>query len=369
MKILFYIDAMSRGGAQRVMSYIINHNCDIGNDIVLATDYRENINKEFPINQKVKRIYLRDVVFGNSFVKNMERVVRLRKTVKEEKPDIILSFLGNVNLRMLIGTVGTGAVKCVSVRNNPYKEYGKSGLRKIASRQIFKLADGVVFQTKDARCYFPKKVQRNSRIILNPVSDSFFDNENIEERHDIVAVGRLENQKNYKLLIKAFSLIRKEYPSDNLIIYGDGILRSELIEFIQASGLNGRVILKGNIQNVAEEIRAAKCFVMSSDYEGLPNALMEAMALGVPVISTDCPCGGPRTLIRTNFEGILVPVGDDNLMAAAMRRILSDRPLQNRMHIAEKQRANDFKSDIILQEWDDYFSEMIMKKKRKGKNK
>lgn len=350
-KIVFYIDVMKRGGAQRVMSVIINHLVKTNKNIVLITDFKsENLSEEYEISSDVKRLYLREELKGNAILKNIERIRNLRNIIKKEKPDIVLSFLGHPNIRMLLATIGLKCKKFVSVRNDPNKEYGTNFIKKLFSKTLFLLADGCVFQTSDASKYFFKKTQKKSKIIFNPVDEKFYTEYSNGVKKDIISVGRLEPQKNHKLLIETFEMISKEID-ENLLIYGDGNLKEELQTFVNDKKLDKRVLFMGNVSNIDIILQSAKMFVLSSDYEGMPNALMEAMAIGVGCVSTDCPCGGPRALIEDDTQGILVPCGDPIALSIAMKKMLAN--YKNYGENAKK-RADKFKKDKILKEWEKY---------------
>ena len=355
-KIILYIDTMYRGGAQRVMANLANYFSSNGVDVVLINDFPEaRAGMVYSVNTSVKRIFLQESNKGNALIKNLVRILKLRKIIKQEQADTILSFMGPPNIRMLLATLGIrSSRKIVSVRNDPNKEYGTNVIIKYFVCQLFTFADGCVFQTEDAKQYFPKSVQNNSVVIFNPVDSKFYGIIRNTDCHNIITAGRLEAQKNHKNLITAFAQISVEFPEDKLIIYGEGKLRGELMQMCQKLHLANRVEFPGNTLRMDKVLADAKCFVLSSDYEGLPNALMEAMAAGVPVISTDCPCGGPRALITSQNEGILLPCADSNLMANAMRLLLNDKSLQNRLSAAAHKRAQSFAPDVIFSQWDTY---------------
>ncbi len=346
---------MERGGAQRVLVNLMEHYVDNDIDVVLINDFKLSSNvSKYNVPNKVKRYFLRDGLEGNKIFKNIERVINLRKIVMKENPDVVLSFLGSCNKRMLIGTIGLKTRKIVSVRNDPNYEYARSGLSKFFARNIFKLADGVVFQTKDASSYFPKCVVNKSTIILNPVDLKFYNVKRDDNPKNIVTAGRLFPQKNQKLLIEAFSKICDEFKDDNLIFYGEGSLRQELLDLCKNLHIENRVSLPGNVDNVEQMLSKAKIFVLTSNFEGLPNALMEAMAMGLPCISTDCPCGGPRTLIDNDISGKLVRVGDIDELANVLRDVLNDSEKQKMFATNARCKADEFKPSIILKKWDKY---------------
>ena len=150
-----------------------------------------------------------------------------------------------------------------------------------------------------------------------------------------------------------------KFQNVNLIIYGEGPLKSNLECLIRELELDGRVILAGNTDHVVEELSKAMLFVLCSDYEGMPNALMEAMAAGVPCIATDCPCGGPHELIRDKTDGILIPCQDELALSEAMCDLIVNEDKREGYGLRAKQRAQMFKPELIYQEWDDYFNYIL----------
>ena len=355
-KIVMYIDSMCKGGAQRVLLNLAKYFLSEGVDIVLVNDYLFGADKEYEVPDHIKRICLQSSFDGKKLVKNIQRVCGLRSIIKNEHPDIVLSFLGHPNIRMLISSVGLKCKKIVSVRNDPRKEYGVSKIKRVVTRLLFCLADGCVFQTREASAYFSENIREKSRIIPNPVSSEFYNISPVQHPHNIVGVGRLENQKNHLLLIKAFSLIADEFPDVNLIIYGEGSLRKMLETEISLLKLEDRISLPGEISNVANELAKAKVFVLSSDYEGLPNALLEAMAVGLPCISTDCPCGGPKEIIETGLDGVLIECGNIEEMAYAIKELLENEGKRCCLGKNAKLKASLFRQENVYSLWREYFT-------------
>jgi len=316
-KILLYVDSMNRGGAERVMSIIANY--FVGkNDVVLVTDIPiVNNENNYAISKRVECICLRPKS-KRFLLKNWQRIKELRKIIKLNDADIALSFLGEQNYRMILATMGLGCKKCISVRNDPNIEYGSSWVSKKITNIIFGFADTCIFQTNDAKKYFSKKIQKKSVVIANPIDEKFFKVKRVKKPKDIVTVGRLEPQKNHKLLIEAFAMIHDKIPNERLLIYGDGSLKNELRKYIDEFDMRGDILLMGKSCDIEKELAKAKLFVLSSDYEGMPNALMEAMAVGLPCISTDCPCGGPRDLIKDKKNGLLIHCDDVDRLSDIM---------------------------------------------------
>lgn len=321
-KIVFYIGSLARGGAQRVISTLANALVRDGYNCIVATSYKAD--SEYKLDERVKRIVLIENSKKRFYKDNFIQIFKLRKILQAESPDSIVSFMGEPNIRMIISSIGLQCKKIISIRNDPAREYPNRLYRYLA-KTLFRFADAIVFQTEDARRWFPKSIQCKSCVILNPIDDVFFNNHFNGERHNIVTTGRLVSQKNHKLLIKAFALIADQIE-DNLYIYGEGSLRFELERLISNLNMRDRIFLPGSIKNVPETIKSAKLFVLSSNYEGLPNSLMEAIALGIPSISTDCPCGGPKMLLKSEA---LVKVGDEKELSQKMLEFLTKETFEN----------------------------------------
>lgn len=352
-KVLLYIDSMQRGGAQRVMSVLSGCLCSKGVETVLVNDIVpvDGI-AEYSIDSKIKRLFL-DEGIKQGKKSNLARIKKLRKIVKNEEPDVILSFLGPPNIRMLVATAGLPCKKYVSVRNDPYKEYG-GGIKRLIAGLLFHLSNGCVFQTEMAAQYFPLRVQKKSRVILNPVDETFFSEKWEGSENSIICVGRLYPQKNHELLLRAFQYIHQAIPSIKLKICGKGTEELKLRNLAENLGVANSVDFLGEISNVKREIVKSKCFVLSSNYEGLPNALMEAMAVGAPVVSTDCPCGGPRMLITNRINGVLVPCGDEHALANAVLEILSNEKIRRDYSEAAREYAQEFETGKVMKEWLDF---------------
>ena len=352
-KILLYIDNMLYGGANRVMANLANYFSAQGYEVILIND--RPYDKEHPgysINKAVKRYNL-DAEKHRIIVRTMNRLVKLRCIAKKEKPDVILSFMAGPNIRMLVATTGLKIKRVVSVRNDPQKEYGL-GIKRGLVNLLFRMADGVVFQTQDAAAYFSEKIQAKSKVIFNPVNDKFYSKKWQYGGKNIVIVGRLQPQKNPMNALQAFARIAKTIPEYDLAYIGEGSLKAELEAYAVQEGLAERVHFLGKRDDIDSILECSAMYVLCSDFEGMPNALMEAMAVGIPVISTDCPCGGPRTLIKEELQGVLVPCRRSDLLAKEMERLIQNRDLQLLMSDAERARAKEFMPQKILTEWSEY---------------
>lgn len=351
--ILFYINSIHDGGAERVILQLAYHFSQKGYHAVLVTSFIDE-GKEYPVPDGVKRLSLeREEIRQSRLMRNVTRIHKLRAIIKQEKPAAVIAFMTEPIFRVAVATIGLPTKKVFSIRVDPAVVHSK-GSGYFVGKYIIPLADGIVFQTEDAKAWFPQMVQEKSAVIWNEVSTEFFGVQRSENVKSIVTFGRLTNQKNHKMLIDAFAQIAGKYPEEELLIYGRGELEDALQAQIDTLGLTDRIRLMGATNQVPQILAQSKVFVLSSCYEGMPNALMEAMAVGVPCISTDCPCGGPKILIEDGTDGLLVPVGDTQAMADAIDRLLGNEALAKRMGDAAKKSAKRFEPDKVFAQWKDF---------------
>lgn len=284
----------------------------------------------------------------------------LRKFIKLHKPNVVLTMGVPLCMFTVPALIGLGVKHIISERNAPAHFAGKTVTR-IFARTLMKMADGYVFQTKDAQDFYGGNIAKHSAIIHNPLLKLPKEGFECEAGNakEIVSVGRLNKQKNQQLLIESFADICEEFPSYKLIIYGDGPERERLQQLIDDHDLQSRVQLPGSTTEILDKIKTASLFVLSSDFEGMPNALMEAMSLGLPCISTDCPCGGPRELIRNGENGLLTSAGDKAALTDAMRKLLSNSNLCKKISNNAISIRQTHSMDIICRQWYDYFKMIL----------
>lgn len=362
-KVLFYVGNLAKGGAQRVILNLTEMLLTEGNQVVIVTPRQEE--EEYALPQGAVRLQseLTDTEAKQGAVGRVcnlfARVRKLRRILRAERPDLLVSFLGKNNLMAVAASRGLKLPVAVSVRGTPSREYAGAGMRFLAG-VLFRMADGVILQTPDAKAFFPAGVQKKAVILPNPLSPAFcrprFEG---ARRKEIVTVGRIDANKDQALLVDAFLAIAEKFPSVRLVLYGNGEDRQKLQERVDRAGMQERIELPGAVADVADRIEKARIFVLPSRTEGMPNALMEAMALGLAVIATDCPCGGPRMLIRDGENGLLVPVGDKEALAAALERLLSDRGLEERLGRAAAKLQETLRPEAVQREWLSYLESRL----------
>jgi len=339
-KLLFVSNRLYGGGSERVITTIANY---------LSSFYDVSIvsyhgGDSYYINDKVKII---NMCVNNKF----KRIFKLHKLFKELNPDVVISFEYFVNMQVCISNIGIQNKLIISERNDP--SVRGNGLKYIRNF-LYRFCDKLVCQTEDAKKYFPNYIRKKTIIIPNPVDDKLpAINGNIIRKKQIVSVGRLVSQKNFKLLIDAFAIFNKTHKDYCLKIYGEGPLRNELLCQIRDMNLEKSVELSGFVNNLKEHIINSSLFVLSSDYEGISNAMLEAMAMGIPTICTDCPVGGARMVIKNGDNGLLVPVNDKEKLAEAMSLVIDDDELLLSLSENAKRIRNDFSLKNICDKWID----------------
>lgn len=337
---------MQRDGAERVIARLANYYAEIGYHVdiivLLVNDCEYKLHSNVHIISLVRENKSR-------YQNTLYWISHIRTYIKREQPSHIISFSMYVNIFTLIACAGLKTDILISERNDPSSD-GRSAFDRFLTNILYSKADKVVFQTKRARSCFSKRIRKNSRIIYNPVEVTCLASEKKSEK--IVTVGRLEPQKNQKLLITAFKEVSNIYTGLILEIYGKGSLKEELVNLVKKLNLQDKVRFQGNVTNIHERIKDAKAFILSSDYEGLSNALLEAMMMGIPCISTRC--AGSDEIIRNKENGILVNINDKQDLQMAILELLGNEELQQKFAQNGKITARQFKKNKVIKQWVNY---------------
>ena len=362
-RIALFISSLQKGGSGRVMVNLAEYFHRNHYEVILVTQYKREV--EYDLSPEIRRVYSEpdeSELQGNRVQNFITRFSKLREIWTAYKPDVILSFLGKNNLMAIATAAFLPAKVAVSVRGEPTMEYEGKLMQKMA-KFMFRFADGVVLQTEQAMKFFPKRVQKKSVILPNPLNPEFIKKRYEGEKDDvIVAAGRLDDNKNHAMLIHAFAKIASEFPNTKVIIYGEGECREKLEELIKEKELEDRVLLPGSVEDIADKICRARIFTLTSNTEGMPNSLMEAMALGIPVVATDCPCGGPATLIKDGENGILVPVGDAFALSDALRDILISSEYAKKLGDNAYKITEELNPDKVNGAWKRFLTGLTKKK-------
>lgn len=361
IKICMVINDLRCGGAERVFAYIANglsskYDVCLVNLMGASYDF-------FSCGECVEYIAF-EKLFGDPKYRHLQRIAKLQSVIYEQSPDIIISFLDEAIC--YCGAIERGrAALIVSERNDPhYKnddpviEYGK--------RKAFSDANAVVVQSKDVYEYLAYtddfKCRGEVTLIENPIAILPQAIPYLKRRDEIVAVGRYTDQKNYPLMLKSFSIFLAKHPEFVLRIFGKQYGNKETLERIAKDlGIEDNVVFEKERQDVQDIIKHAKCFLMTSDYEGLPNALIEAMGMGIPPVVTEC-YGGIKDLIVNEANGILVPRGDPLSISKALCRIVENPQLAVSISIEAQKVRNIYNGAKILDKWDSLIQKMMNSK-------
>lgn len=352
MKVVLLIRYLQRSGAPKMILWLAGHLSEMGYEVTLYC-FSNEITIDVP--KSIKFIH-EDLSHSNLIVK----VLHLRRILSSEKADIAISFLLDANVYNIFACLGLRTKSVVCERNDPFKP----GYYKLYFwRPWFRYADGAVYQLPKVAEYY-SNIKGKTDVIPNPVNGTKIKiNKTFSLRDDeIVSVGNLYIfQKRQDILIKAFAKFREKHPSYHLTIYGDGPEKDKKIlhEIISELKLDGHVSLAGSVPNIAERIVNSKLFVFSSDFEGIPNALIEAMSIGLPCISTDCRPGGARLLIEEGVNGFIVPTGDADTLSEKMSYVVNHPNIADKIGKEAKNIVIRFSEDKIIRKWDNYLKSLM----------
>jgi GalNAc-alpha-(1->4)-GalNAc-alpha-(1->3)-diNAcBac-PP-undecaprenol alpha-1,4-N-acetyl-D-galactosaminyltransferase len=341
--IIFVSNALANGGAARVICVLAGEFAARGKRVGIAVYNRHD--GEYVVAKGVEKEY---GPAGAGSATKAKRIAWLRGVAKRNPGACIVAFEYFVNMQTIIACMRLPNRVVVSERNDPTR-VGSGKKTNWLRERLYRRADMLVCQTDDAAAYFSGKVTKT--VILNPVKEGLPEPFRGERRHAVACFCRLEKQKNLSMLLRAFSEFSSKHEDWTLEVYGDGSERDALVSLADELGIAGKVAINPGRQDVHEAVLDAGMFVLPSDYEGLSNSMLEAMAIGLPCICTDCPCGGARMVIRDGENGLLVPVGGEQELAAAMARVADEEGLAERLSDAAAGVRKQLAVDLIADQW------------------
>lgn len=318
--IIFISNVVANGGAGRVISVLANFL--VGQGCQVSVYSYNTSNETYHMDPLVNQEFL-TIRYRQRWMNKLDSIFQIRQVIKSNPGATIIAFEYFVNMRTIIAGFGLKNKIIISERNDPAQQDHKKIIKHLRTF-LYRFADVLVCQTPDAKAYFSKKIQKKIVVIPNPIMEGLPLRTCGDRRKEIVNFGRLEKQKNLLLLIDAFALLHEEYPQYSLAFYGNGSEKKIIEAYIDEKSLHDCISIHRSISDVHDKILDCCMFVSSSDYEGLSNSMTEAMALGLPSIVTDCPCGGARMMIRSYENGILVPVRNVQAMYEAMKYLIDN---------------------------------------------
>ncbi|MFH1057553.1 MAG: glycosyltransferase [Pseudomonadota bacterium] len=374
LRLSLVIHGLSAGGAERVMNVLADGWAARGEAVTLIT--LDTVASDFYFcDARVTRVGLgvkaESVGAASAVYNNFGRVMALRRALRASRPQVIISFTDRTNVLAILAAAGLGAPVIACEHIDPFRHaigplWG--GLRRLT----YPHAGAVVGVTRAAEDFVRRFVRRRPVLTLpNPIEPP-------PPPADLprlwpagpalIAMGRLDPQKNFPLLIRVFARVAAAHPDWRLVILGEGPLRAELTALAAGLGLAGRVHLAGRVADPFTHLRRADVFVMSSDYEGFPMSLLEAMSCGLPVVATDC-CTGMREIVRPGEDGLLTPVGDADALALALAGLMQDPAQRAKLAAAVPQVCQRFGLIRILGLWDQLFGRVLAGRGRRAERK
>lgn len=345
---------MLAGGAERVIAQLLAGWTERGVKCSLILLEKADRFYDIPDSVTVREIGKQS---DNALANKLKSYGAARAVLKELKPDVVLSMPEEIGIYVIGAMLGTGIPVVVSERNNPWVMPNKKETRALR-RLLYPFADGLIFQTKQASDFFPESQRKKGIVLPNPLELTRLPEVYAGEREKtVVTGGRMEPQKNFPLLIEAFAKFYENHSDYRLVIYGDGSLRPQL-EALAAKLLpEGAWSMPGRVNDLPVRISRGGIFALSSDYEGVPNVLIEAMAVGTPSVSTDCAPGGAASLIRSGENGLLVPVGDADGLAGALARMADEPGDAARMAAGGVKLREELDANVVCRRWLEYLTE------------
>jgi len=352
------ISSLGAGGAERVMSNMANYWAGKGWTVTLITLGGKNADF-YHLDEQVFRVALgvasRSRGAIDAIVNNFRRILALHKAINCCQADAVISFMDRTNvLTMLaIGFCRTPIIVCE--RTDP-RQFGIGKIWDSLRNLLYPKAAALVVQTPDVLQWAVDRVgEKKAFVIPNFVNikvDQPSRDITVLPQHFILGVGRIGIEKGFDLLMRAFINICGNHPEWSLVILGEGSERLSLEAMAKEQGIENRIFLPGLHHNPIEVMAKASIFVLPSRYEGFPNALIEAMACGLPVISFDCP-SGPREIIRHGIDGILVPPEDVTALADSMNDLIAHPEKRERLASRAIEIIDRFGENRIMSMWED----------------
>ena len=369
IKITLVISTLTSGGAERVLVLLSKGFIERGHQVNVITFSDQSTDfYQLPVESSRLALGIMKQSSGlvGGFTNNLKRISILKQAIKSTDPDVVISFLRKTNILTILASKGE-KYPVIGTEHNDVRvfSYGKfwETLRRWTypnCSMIVSVSQGVdnsldsLSKSKRAVIYNPIIIQNNEARDPLPLDVDF-------TKNWIVSMGRLNEQKGFDLLLKAFQKVAFEHPNWQLLILGKGELREQLEQIRDNLRLSGRVVFTGALENPFYVLKKAKLFVMASRHEGFPLALGEALACGLPVISTDCP-SGPKEMIRHNVDGLLVANHDVSALATAIESLISNEQERQRLATKAPEVIERFGIDKIVKEWETLIQKLVAEK-------
>lgn len=356
-KIIFVTISMRGGGTERVISILANCLAKMGYEVTIMMIAESGI--EYELDSRIRCICVSEATNG-SMLGRYERIRKMRKEIKQDHDAYVFGMGTVASMFTVMATMGLKNKVVVSERNDPNVFNGRQ-IRKVEEifrNILYTCAKYVVLQTVDTMGCFPKRLHRKCVVIGNPIPNNLPNPGGCKEREKtILDVGRLIPTKNHQMMIKVFGEFFKKYPEYKLWIFGEGPEKKNLQDLIDNLHLQESVFLKGFSDSIYEELKKGGIYVSTSITEGISNSLIEALAMGIPTIATDCPVGGARACIQDGENGYLIAVNDEEALLDRLEKIVTDSELRKKFADNSIKVRNEYSEEAICRKWLELFED------------
>lgn len=350
-KVIFVTISMRGGGTERVISILANRMVKMGYEVTIMMIAESGI--EYELDSRIRCVCVSEATNG-SLLGRLERIHKMRKEIKQDKDAYVFAMGTVASMFTVIAAIGLKNKVVVSERNDPNVFNGRQ-IRKaeeILRNILYSCAKYVALQTVDSMECFPKRFHKKCVAIGNPIPNNLPNPGNYKEREKtILDVGRLIPTKNHQMMIRVFARFCEMFPEYKLLIFGDGPEKKDLQDLIDNLNLQERVFLKGFSDSIYRELKKGGIYVSTSITEGISNSLIEALAMGIPTIATDCPVGGARACIQDGENGFLIPVNDEEQLLNRLEKLVTDKSLQKKFSTNSVKVREEYSEENIAKKW------------------
>ena len=332
MKFMFCIATLTGGGAERVVSVISSALAEMGNETYILLENRTE--NEYPLDSRVNLLTVKRPQGDTAVQRKISRIMIKRDVFKQYNPEVVIAFLPTISEEAILAAKSLGIPTISTIRINPAVSPGNR-VKRLLRDFFVAISTRCWTQTEEQKRYFPGFIRKKTFVLPNPVSEGIMSIDRAYSKNIIhfVSLGRMTKQKNYQMEIKAFQRAEKNNPGIRLDIYGEGEEKEKLLQLTKELGADHCVFIHDRTSDVSDVYQTADAFIMASDFEGMPNALMEAMASGLPCISTNCPTGPSDIISEPGENGILIDVGDENALFESIQWICNNPDQAKQMGI------------------------------------
>lgn len=359
-RIMFITNSIGFGGAEKMLAFVANSLFDRGHSCAIvnlgAVPEYVNAYKQ-SVNESIDVFNLKDEIQQKNRISEIKKVANY---AKEFQADVLIGFTNFPNMYAVIVGRMLHIPSIMSERGDPARTLPNTFKDRIL-KKIIDRASGGVFQTDGAKAFYGMGLQKRGLVIPNPI----FIKETVSsvpyEKHEktVVSVGRLDNkQKRLDIMVQSFSIFLKDHSEYTLKIYGSGDDEGFVKQWCTDLQIIERVKFMGVTRTPMQDISNAGMFLITSDYEGISNSLLEAMAVGLPCVSTDHTPGGARLLITDHENGLLTPTGDAIALAHAMGEFADDPVLAQKCGNNARDVVNRFEARKIIDMWEKYIEKI-----------